>query len=43
MEDFHGSEQLGVTAPLEREINARVHRLYALTPEEIKLVEEAAK
>ena len=31
------------TAPLEREINARVHRLYALTPADIQLVEEATK
>ena len=28
------------TAPLEAEINARVYRLYALTSDEIKLVEE---
>ena len=32
-----------VESPVEREIDARVHRLYALTPEEIKLVEEAGK
>ena len=31
------------TSVLEREINQRVYRLYALTPAEIKLVEEAAK
>ena len=31
------------TAPLEREIEARVHHLYALTPAEIQLVEEATK
>jgi hypothetical protein len=29
------------TTALEREIGARVYRLYALTPDEIKLVEEA--
>jgi len=28
---------------LEREIDERVYRLYGLTPEEIKIVEEASK
>ena len=31
------------TTALEREIDARVYRLYALTPAEIQLVEEGAK
>lgn len=31
------------TTALGREIDARVYRLYALTPEEIKLVEESAR
>ena len=31
------------TSPLEREIDERVHRLYALTSEEIQLVEESGK
>ena len=31
------------TSALEREIDQRVYRLYALTPDEIKLVEESAK
>jgi adenine-specific DNA-methyltransferase len=31
------------TAALEREIDERVYRLYGLTAEEIKLVEEAGK
>ena len=31
------------TSALEREIDARVHRLYALTPDEIKLVEETSR
>lgn len=31
------------TAPLEGEINARGHRLYALTPRKIQLVEESAR
>ena len=34
---------LADTSALEREIDQRVYRLYALTPDEIKLVEEAAK
>ena len=28
---------------IEREIDERVHRLYALTPDEIKLVEESGR
>lgn len=31
------------TTGLEREIDERVYRLYSLTPEEIKIVEEGAK
>ena len=31
------------TAALEREIDERVYRLYGLTAEEIKIVEEAGK
>lgn len=31
------------TAALQQEIDARVYRLYALTLDEIKLVEEATK
>ena len=31
------------TVPLEGEFNARVHRRYALTPEEIQLMEERAR
>jgi len=31
------------TSALEREIEQRVYRLYALTPDEIKIVEEASK
>ncbi len=31
------------TTALEREIDARVYRLYALTPAEIKLVEDSAR
>ena len=34
---------LADTSALEREIDQRVYRLYALTPDEIKLVEEAGK
>lgn len=30
------------TTALEREIDARVYRLYGLTPDEIKLVEDAS-
>ena len=37
-----GSPPAGTTA-LEREIDARVYGLYALTPTEVQLVEEAAK
>jgi hypothetical protein len=33
----------GYPTALEREIDARVYRLYGLTPDEIKLVEEASK
>lgn len=32
-----------VESPVEREIDGRVYRLYALTPDEIKLVEESGK
>ncbi|MBI4662076.1 MAG: Eco57I restriction-modification methylase domain-containing protein, partial [Verrucomicrobia bacterium] len=38
-----GADSLADTSALEREIDQRVYRLYALTPDEIKLVEEAAK
>lgn len=31
------------TTALEREIDARVYRLYGLTAEEIKIVEDASK
>jgi hypothetical protein len=31
------------TSAWEREIDERVYRLYGLTPEEIKIVDEAAK
>ena len=31
------------TGPLEREIDQQVYALYGLTPEEIKIVEEASK
>ena len=31
------------TSPLEREMDERVHRLYALAPDEIKLVEGSGK
>jgi len=34
---------LADTSALEREIDERVYRLYALTPDEIQLVEESAK
>ena len=34
---------LADTAALEREIDEHVYRLYALTPDEIKLVEEAGR
>ena len=34
---------LADTSALEREINQRVYRLYALTPDEIKLVEASAR
>jgi hypothetical protein len=38
-----GAEPAADTSALEREIDERVYRLYALTPDEIKLVQEAAK
>ncbi len=31
------------TSALEREIDERVYRLYGLTPEEIKIIEEGTK
>ncbi|MBI4662080.1 MAG: hypothetical protein HY735_24930 [Verrucomicrobia bacterium] len=36
-----GTDPLADTSALEREIDQRVYRLYALTPDEIQLVEEA--
>jgi len=39
----HRLRPMADTSALEREIDQRVYRLYALTADEIKLVEEAAK
>ena len=37
------SDEAADTAALEREIDERVYRLYGLTAEEIKIVEESSK
>jgi hypothetical protein len=43
MADYHRRGLLFLADPTKAEINARVFRLYGLTPEEIKLVEESGK